>query len=95
VKVLYFLRDNGGCGFIVLPNRSRRALHDKSFEVRHVEKGDNEEQSRNTFFGRYLRDAAFLMRNFATESGNSKNSVRKLSSIGRQFISSEPIVSAP
>jgi hypothetical protein len=44
MKVLYFLRDNGGCGFYRLAQPLQiAALHDKTFEVRHVEKGDSEE----------------------------------------------------
>lgn len=44
MKVLYFLRDNGGCGFYRLAQPLQTAaVHDETFEVRHVEKGDNEE----------------------------------------------------
>lgn len=44
MKVLYFLRDNGGCGFYRLAQPLQTAAaHDKTFEVRHVEKGDGED----------------------------------------------------
>lgn len=44
MKVLYFLRDNGGCGFYRLAQPLQiAAAHDKEFQVAHVEKGDNEE----------------------------------------------------
>lgn len=43
MKVLYFLRDNGGCGFYRLAQPLQiAAFHDKTFEVKRVEKGDNE-----------------------------------------------------
>lgn len=44
MKVLYFLRDNGGCGWYRLAQPLQTAaLHDKTFEVKHVEKGDSED----------------------------------------------------
>jgi len=44
VKVLYFLRDNGGCGWYRLAQPLQTAaLNDKTFEVKHVEKGDPED----------------------------------------------------
>lgn len=45
MKVLYFLRDNGGCGWYRLAQPLQTAaLFDKTFEVRHVEKGDDIEK---------------------------------------------------
>jgi glycosyltransferase involved in cell wall biosynthesis len=43
MKVLYFLRDNGGCGWYRLAQPLQAAAFHKGFEVKHVEKGDGED----------------------------------------------------
>lgn len=43
MKVLYFLRDNGGCGFYRLAQPLQTAAAHKGFVVQHVEKGDSED----------------------------------------------------
>lgn len=45
MKVLYFLRDNGGCGFYRLAQPLQTAtLTDKTFESRYIQKGDTEDK---------------------------------------------------
>jgi len=71
---LYFLRDNEVAILSSCQPLQDRRFARQDFEVRHVEKGDNEEQSRNTFFGPILRDdRAVFDEKFCNESGNSKN----------------------
>lgn len=44
MKILYFLRDNGGCGWYRLAQPLQcAAIHDKEFEVKHIEKGDGQD----------------------------------------------------
>lgn len=41
MKVLYFLRDNGGCGWYRMASPHETAARYKTMEVQHVEKGDH------------------------------------------------------